>query len=83
MENKIILTKEFLDELLENVSTKTVGELLSIVETVLENDEEKSKLIKRLLKNSVYQKFREISCRIEAYQKGIDFIKITHKPTSK
>lgn len=83
-DKKVILTEKFFKDLFDKISVQTVGKLCSIVETILEQDNEKAELLKKLLKNATYQQFREISYRIEAFQHGLDAIKITHdKPTSK
>jgi len=81
-EKQIVLTEEFLDELFRDISNQTAGKLCSVIETVLEKDLETSELLKKLLKNLIYQQFREVLYRIQAFQSGVQAIKITHKPTS-
>ena len=79
---KITITEEFLEKLFADSSKETVGVVCSIVETILIKFPEQSDTIKRLIKNQIYQQFRVVKTRIDAFQDGLDSIKITHnKPT--
>jgi len=83
MESRNInLTEEFLEKLFTETSKETVGVICSIIETCLVKFPEQSDVIKKLLKNQIYQQFRVVKTRIDAFQDGLDSIKITHiKPT--
>ncbi len=78
----INVTEEFLEKLFADSSKETVGVICSIVETVLVKFPEQSDTIKKLIKNQIYQQFRVVKTRIDAFQDGLDSIKITKvKPT--
>lgn len=83
MERKEIkVTEEFLEKLFADSSRETVGIVCSVIETVLAKFPEQSDTIKKLIKNQIYQQFRVVKTRIDAFQDGLDSIKIIHtKPT--
>jgi hypothetical protein len=78
MSKEIKITDEFLEKLFADSSRETVGVICSIVETVLVKFPEQSDVIKKLIKNQIYQQFRVVKTRIDAFQDGIDSIKIIH-----
>lgn len=83
MENKSIkISEQFYEDLMKKISTTTVGIILSHIEVLFGVNNDKANSLKSLIKNTIYQQFREMKSRIDAFQDGVESIKISQEPTS-
>jgi len=69
MEDKLLLSKDYLNEALKCSSIKCVGEVCSNLETITNPEE-----LKQTVKNTIYQNFRDLKAQIEAFDSGVKFI---------
>ena len=67
---KLEIAEDYLDEVIRHAGNKLVGELMSAMETI-SNPEE----LKKSVKNTVYQNFRDLNGQIHAFDCGVKFIK--------
>jgi len=70
MEPKLEISEDYLMNVLKSASTKMVGEVLSNVETISTPDE-----LKKAIKNTIYQNFRDFEAQIKAFDCGVRFVK--------
>jgi hypothetical protein len=68
MDKKLEISENYLILLIKQSANKTVGELMSLHETI-SNPEE----LKRAVKNSIYQNFRDFEATVKAFDYGIKF----------
>ena len=69
MEKKLEISEEYLNNVLKSAGTKMVGETLAIIEVVAKLED-----VKQLIKNNIYQNFRDLKAQLEAFDKGCKFI---------
>ena len=69
MDKKLEISEDYLDSVLKAAGTKMVGETLAIIEVVKNIDD-----IKQLVKNNIYQNFRDLQAQIKAFDSGVKFI---------
>lgn len=69
MDKKLEISEEYLNNCIKAAGTKMVGETLAIIE-VVKNLED----VKQLVKNNIYQNFRDLQSQINAFDSGVKFI---------
>ena len=70
MGNKLEIAEDYLDEVIKHAGIKLVGEALSNMETITNPEE-----LKKSIKNTIYQNFRDLNAQIHAFDCGVKFIK--------
>ena len=70
MVNKLEIAEDYLDETLKHAAIKLVGEIMGNLETI-SNPEE----LKKSVKNTIYQNFRDLNGQIHAFDCGVRFVK--------
>ena len=68
MDKKLEISENYLILLIKQSANKTVGELMSLHETISNPDE-----LKKAVKNSIYQNFRDFESTVRAFDYGIKF----------
>lgn len=74
-----VLTKEYLETVINNHSRSLVGMLAKRVEVLEKNNSLKPQLYKDLAKELVYENFRSFKSVIEAFSYGVKFINKDNK----
>jgi hypothetical protein len=69
MENKIEISEKYLNDALDTASVKLVGETMSNFESISNLAE-----LKKVVKNTIYQNFRDLKAQIMAFNSGVKFI---------
>lgn len=69
MDIKIEISKDYLEGALKSSSIKCVGEVCSNLETITNSDE-----LKKVIKNTIYQNFRDLKAQIDAFNDGVKFL---------
>jgi hypothetical protein len=69
MDSKLEISEQYLDETLKSASIKLVGEVMSSWESITNSDE-----LKIVVKNTVYQNFRDLKAQIKAFNSGVKFV---------
>ena len=69
MDKKLEISEEYLDGALEAASKKLVGETMSNFEAISNLGE-----LKQVVKNTIYQNFRDLQAQIKAFNSGVKFI---------
>lgn len=69
MDKKIEISEEYLNDALKSASVKLVGETMSNFETISNLAE-----LKQVVKNTIYQNFRDLQAQINAFNSGVKFI---------
>jgi hypothetical protein len=68
MDKKIEISEEYLNDALKAASVKLVGETMSNFETISNLAE-----LKQVVKNTIYQNFRDLQAQINAFNSGVKF----------
>ena len=76
MENKLEISESYLLDCLKSGSNKMVGEVMSKFETITNLDE-----LKIVVKNTIYENFRDLKAQMMAFDSGVKFIKPSPKTT--
>ena len=66
---KLEISKQYLDECLKSSSVKCVGECMASMEQISNPVE-----LKQVIKNTIYQNFRDLKGQIDAFDSGVKFI---------
>jgi hypothetical protein len=69
MDKKLEISEEYLDGALKSASIKLVGETMSNFEAISNLVE-----LKQVVKNTIYQNFRDLQAQIKAFNCGVKFI---------
>lgn len=69
MDKKLEISEEYLNNTLKVAGTKMVGEVLSNIENISNLNE-----LKSVVKNTIYQNFRDMTAQIQAFNDGVKFI---------
>jgi len=70
MDNKKLeIAEDYLIITLKNAAVKLVGECMANLETISNPDE-----LKKTVKNTVYQNFRDLEGQIKAFDCGVKFV---------
>ena len=67
--NKLEISEDYLDETIRHAATKLVGEVCSNLETITNPEE-----LKKTVKNTIYQNFRDLDGQIRAFDCGVRFV---------
>jgi hypothetical protein len=66
---KLEISEKYLTDTLDSASTKLVGEAMSNFESISNLVE-----LKKVVKNTIYQNFRDLKAQIMAFNSGVKFI---------
>lgn len=66
---KLEISEKYLNDTLESSSIKLVGETMSNFESISNLAE-----LKKVVKNTIYQNFRDLKAQIMAFNSGVKFI---------
>lgn len=69
MENKLEISEKYLNDSLESAGVKLVGEVMSNFESITNQTD-----LKKVVKNTIYQNFRDLKAQIMAFNSGVKFI---------
>jgi hypothetical protein len=70
MENTLEVSESYMNEVITSASTKLVGEILSNFDSISNQEE-----LKKMIKNTVYQNFRDLKAQVRAFDCGVRFIR--------
>jgi len=74
MMNKLEIAEDYLVDVLKQASIKLVGETMANFDNISNTED-----LKKSVKNTIYQNFRDLNGQIRAFDCGVRFIK-THRP---
>lgn len=69
MDKKLEISEEYLNNALKSASVKLVGETMSNFESITSILE-----LKQVVKNTIYQNFRDLQAQLLAFNSGVKFI---------
>lgn len=72
------ITETYLGELIDFCTRKTIGKILKKVDILSDRD-----ILKKIIKESIYEEFRELKYLIQAYNRGEELIFHQFKVVSK
>lgn len=72
--DKYIISKEHMDEIIKKSSRSLVGTLLKRIEVLEEQKTLTSELYKSLIRELVYENYRQLKALIQSFSSGVKFI---------